>query len=97
MSVTETLPGASAPVQTRMAYDSNGNVCAVTVGASPSWVASCTNTGSADDPVTAYYQYDDFGNLLTATLPDTGATAKGVTRYVPSDRYLRKLLDQDDD
>ncbi len=30
---------------------------------------------------TASYQYDDFANLLTATLPDTGTSAMGVTQY----------------
>ncbi|MHB1843688.1 MAG: hypothetical protein ACYCWW_02485 [Deltaproteobacteria bacterium] len=44
-SVSQTLPGQTSPTLTRMAYDTNGNVCAVTVGASSSWAAAgCTVT-----------------------------------------------------
>ena len=64
-------------VSTRIAYDANGNVCAVTVGASPSWVSSCVNTGPSDDQATAYYQYDDLENLFAGTSKDWAADSAG--------------------
>ncbi len=70
------------PIQTRVAYDSASNVCAVTVGASTSWQSSCTYTGAADDAKTAYYQHDDFGNVISVAMPDVGANgAKGAVYY----------------
>ena len=63
--------GYVIPVATNFARDTNGNVCVVTPGASSSWARSCTDVGAADDPTTAFYQHDDFGNLIGASLPDT--------------------------
>ena len=64
--------------RTCMAYDAQGNVASV--------VSGCNATGNPGDcssctqPV-ATYQYDDFGNVVAATLPWTGTSSAGTTKY----------------
>ncbi|MBI3182441.1 MAG: RHS repeat-associated core domain-containing protein, partial [Myxococcales bacterium] len=82
-ALTEFPTSTSGGIKTRLAYDKQGNICAVTVDATGSWAQSCTNTGGSDDPKTAYYQHDDFGNVIETRLPNTdnGAGAKGTARF----------------
>ena len=64
--------------RTCMTYDAQGNVASVVTGCSatgnPGDCSSCTQ------PV-ATYQYDDFRNVVAATLPWTGSGNAGTTRY----------------
>jgi RHS repeat-associated protein len=61
-----------------MTYDAQGSVASV--------VSGCTASGgpgncSSCSAKVSTYQYDDFGNVVSATLPWTGAGSSGITRY----------------
>ncbi len=76
-SVTEYPDGAS-PVTTCFDRDAHGNISRIAFGCATD-CASCLNEG----PKVASYAYDDFGNVITASLPNTGTTsAKGELRFV---------------
>jgi RHS repeat-associated protein len=71
----EEHPGYGQTVQTRLAHDVQGNVCAVAVGAAAS---APTCNPPTPDPFTAYYRHDDFGNVVEVRLPNQN----GVTRML---------------
>jgi RHS repeat-associated protein len=68
---------SSGATRTCMTYDAQGNVASVVSGCSasggPGNCSSCTAKVST-------YQYDDFGNVVSATLPWTGSGSSGITR-----------------
>jgi len=74
------VPSAGGATRTCLTYDAQGNVKSV--------VSGCPRTGPRGDcssctqPV-ATYQYDDFGNVVSATLPwmDNGSGGSGTIRY----------------
>jgi RHS repeat-associated protein len=71
---------AGSATRTCLGYDAQGNVSSVRVGCSGGGTpGDCS--GCSWPPST--YQYDDFGNVISATLPwtDTGSGAAGTTKY----------------
>ena len=74
------VPAANGATRTCLSYDVQGNVKSV--------VSGCPITATKGDcsqctlPL-ASYQYDDFGNVISATLPwtDNGAGGSGSIRY----------------
>jgi len=80
--------GAEPGERTCFDYDAQGNVNRVAKGcsASLSSFSNCSiNTGGATtcDAAPSDFQFDDFGNLVWAKLPNTndGAGGRGVVRY----------------
>jgi len=74
------VPSAGGATRTCLTYDAQGNVKSV--------VSGCPLTSSKGDCSTctqplASYQYDDFGNVISATLPwiDNGSGGSGTIRY----------------
>jgi len=79
--------GSSPGIRTCFDSDKHGNITRVSQGCSTS--SSCDLNGGLSTCATANsvndYQYDDFGNVVTATLANTddgSGSARGVTRYV---------------
>jgi len=74
------VPAANGATRTCLSYDAQGNVKSV--------VSGCPITATKGDcsqctqPL-ASYQYDDFGNVISATLPwtDNGTGGSGTIRY----------------
>jgi RHS repeat-associated protein len=59
-------------------YDEQSNVSRIYSGCDPSGLSNGDCTGCANY---ASYQWDDFGNLVEVTLPWSGASGGGTTRY----------------
>jgi RHS repeat-associated protein len=67
-----------SPGRTCLKHDAHGNVTSIDTGLSTS-VDCATATPSAN---ASRYQHDDFGRVVEATLPTTGAgTSAGITRF----------------
>jgi len=78
IGVDEYPKSSGAATRTCMTYDAQGNVASIVTGCAAS--GGPGNCSSCTEPV-SMYQYDDFGNVVSATLPWTGSGSSGTTRY----------------
>jgi RHS repeat-associated protein len=79
----------AADIQTKLQHNTNGQLCDLAVGNS---ALSCNIAVSKMNPESVSFEYDDFGNLLSAALPNTQSASGGkggvLFRYSQSNALL---------
>jgi RHS repeat-associated protein len=84
LAIVDEYPTPSSGIRTCIDHDAQGNVAKVSPGCQTSQACAGLGGGLSSCTLAAsLYQYDDFGNLIQATLPwmDNGAGGAGKVQY----------------